>query len=106
MSTPTALAERTLGLAISRHLLLPLPHRLPLPGVATPHVLSVDDWAYRKRQAYETVLIDLEQRQPLALFPDHEAKTFALWLQAHSGVGVVARDRSRADVDGAQQGTP
>src|SRR5215510_1764505 len=39
--------SRALGVAVSRHTLLRLLRRLPLPGVATPRVLSVDDWAYR-----------------------------------------------------------
>jgi transposase len=42
--------SHALGLAVSRHTRLRLLRRLPLPGVAPPHVLGVDDWAYRKRQ--------------------------------------------------------
>jgi transposase len=33
-------------------------------------VLSVDDWAWRKKQRYGTMLMDLERSQVIDLLPD------------------------------------
>ena len=95
-----------LGVDMSRNTCLRLLRRLPVPSLATPQVLGVDDWAYRKGRTYGTILMDLERSRPVALRHDREAGTLTQWLQAHPGVEIMARDRSKAYADGARQGAP
>jgi hypothetical protein len=43
-------------------------------------VLSVDDWAWRKKQRYGTLLLDLERSQVIDLLPVRSADSFASGL--------------------------
>src|SRR5438132_3439236 len=77
----------------------------PAPGPA-PHVIGIDDWAYRKGRRYGTIVVDLEQGGPVDLLEDRLAETVAAWLRAHPEVTVVARDRADAYASGVTQGAP
>ncbi|MGB7926402.1 MAG: ISL3 family transposase [Pyrinomonadaceae bacterium] len=92
-SSPDALLRRARSTSLSPH--------------CVPRVIGVDDFAFRKRKCYGTILVDLERHRVIDLLPDREAETLQRWLEAHPTVEVVTRDRwwaySRGTSDGAPQ---
>lgn len=84
-----------------------LERRCARAGQTTPDGrVSVDDWAWRKRQEYGTILMDLEQRQVIDLLPVRSAASFADWLRHHPGVEIIARDRCGLYAEGGHEGAP
>jgi transposase len=94
------------GMPVSPATILRLVRRTRVAERATPTLLGVDEWAYRKRLDFKTILVDLSTNRPREMLPDASATTLASWLQAHPGVEVIARDRAGSCAEGARQGAP
>lgn len=69
-------------------------------------MLGVDDFAFRKGHVYGTILVDLETHQPIALLAERKAETLVEWLQAHPGIEVLSRDRSKTYKSAMTEGAP
>lgn len=95
-----------LGIEASPDTLLRHIRQNVINGSATPRVLGIDDWAFRKGRSYGSILVDLERRCPVDLLPDRKAETVAAWLLNHPGIEVISRDRASAYAEGISKGAP
>jgi transposase len=99
---------RMLGLLVSPDGLLKQMKKPANRGgcIATPRVLGIDDFAFRKGYRYGTLLVDLEQGKPIDLLPDREPATVEQWLLEHPGIEVISRDRSMGYAGAIRQAAP
>jgi len=94
------------GLPGSRSTLLRRVRSLPDPEGPPPHVVGIDDWAWRKGHRYGSIIVDLERGCPIDVLEDRKADTVAAWFNAHPDVSIVARDRAASYASGISQGVP
>lgn len=89
---------RTLGIKISGdtviRLLLKRYEMLPEPEVGD--VIGVDDFAYKKRHTYGTIIVNEKTHEPLTLLDGRNGDSLREWLKNNKNVKVVTRDRASA----------
>lgn len=74
------------------------------PTVIT--VIGVDDFAFKKRKSYGTVVVNLENRKILDLLPDRTAEGLSAWLKTRPEIKTISRDRSSEYAKGIAEGAP
>lgn len=114
--------QRHLGLALGGEAGARLAHRLAMPASGdtllrlvrrvepspppAPHVVGIDDFAWRKGHRYGTILVDLERHAVIDLLPDRDADTAARWLAKRPDIAVVSRDRGAVYAEAVRRGAP
>lgn len=97
LSTSCKVASRLskhLGIVTGYHTLLRLLHRLKLPSYEPPVHIGIDDFAFKKRCRYGTIIINQETRRPIAILNGRDKETVVKWLEQHPTIQTVTRDGS------------
>ncbi|NKY42524.1 transposase [Nocardia cerradoensis] len=79
-----------LPVRLSRHTAVRVLLAIPLPRRPVPRVISVDDFALRRRNRYCTAVIDAVTHERIDVLADRKSETLEKWLRGHPGVEVVA----------------
>ncbi len=95
-----------LAVRLSRHTAVRILLRIPTQQRPVPAVLSVDDFALRRRNRYGTVLIDAVTHERIDVLPDRKSETLEVWLREHPGVEIVVRDGSAAYAEAVRRALP
>lgn len=58
--------------------------------------VGIDDFAYKKRHTYGTIIVDEETHNPITLLDGRDGNSFRKWLKNNKHIKVITRDRASA----------
>lgn len=101
LETSCECCARTLGMMNVRisgdtviRLLLKRYSAQPLPKCGS--TVGIDDFAFKKRETYGTVIVDGATHKPVAVLEGRDGDSLKEWLKQNKHVTTVARDRASA----------
>ena len=66
----------------------------PIPECGS--VIGIDDFAFKKRHTYGTIIVDEATHKPIAVLDGRDGKSLKEWLKKNKHVTTVTRDRASA----------
>ncbi len=102
------------GARLGKHLSIPgspetilrLVKQAQLSAASSPRVVGIDDWSWKRRLRYGTLLCDLENNRPIDVLADRSVETVSAWFENHPTVEIVSRDRSSEYAAAIRKGAP
>lgn len=76
-----------LGVAGSPETILRLVKGTELPPASSPRVVGIDDWSWKRRLRYGTLICDLERSRPIEVLPDRSVETVSARAREASQCG-------------------
>ena len=95
-----------LAISGSRDTILRLLGQSQQPTPPEPHVIGLDDWAWKRKQRYGTLICDLERGWPIDVLPDRTVETVSAWLKEQPTINTVSRDGSSEYASAIKKGAP
>jgi transposase len=97
---------KRLSIPGSPETILRLVKQTQLPAASSPRVVGIDDWSWKRRLRYGTLICDLESSRPIDVLPDRSVETVSAWFEKHPTVEIVSRDRSSEYAAAIRKGAP
>ncbi len=69
-------------------------------------IIGVDDFAFKKRHTYGTIIVDGETHTPVAILDGRDGRSLKEWLARNRQVKTVTRDRASAYAAAIQEVLP
>ncbi|HYU76733.1 MAG TPA: ISL3 family transposase [Ktedonobacteraceae bacterium] len=95
-----------LGISGSRDTILRLLRQSEQLAQPEPHVIGLDDWAWKRGLRYGTLICDLERGVPIDVLSDRSVETVSAWLKKHPSIDTVSRDGSSEYASAIKKGAP
>ncbi len=97
---------RLLSIPGSSDTLLRLVKETPLPVTTSPRVVGIDDWSWKRRLRYGTLICNLENNTPIDVLADRSVEIVSAWFEKHPSIEIVSRDRSSQYAAAIKKGAP
>lgn len=97
LNTSSETAKKLLsaiGISVSGDTVLRDLHRMSIPIHPEVQKIGVDDWAFKKGVKYGSIIVSLDTGSVIDLLGDRNIDSFKGWLDNHTQVKIVSRDRS------------